>query len=295
MIIFEQLMTGVLLGSQYALISIGLALLFGVMRVTNVAHGDLMTLGGYIALAIMVNWVPNQIAAILGTVLTMFMLGMLLDRSLFKRLRDRGQHAEGALDTSAIVLTLGLSIAISNGILAIWGPNYTRVQPLATGTVDVLGLLITKQRLLAGGIAVLVIAALFLFLRMAKLGLAIRAVSQNSATVRSLGINPDRIYMVTAGIAAALAGVAGVLLAPDFWLSPFMGFRFTVKAIVIVVMGGLGSVTGALIGSLVLGIAESLAVLTISSQFADTAGLLIMMLILLIRPAGLLGRQAAQI
>lgn len=286
--ILEQVLLGLLVGSQYALISVGLALLFGVMRITNVAHGDFVTLGGYLALSIAAYLVPNSLVAIPLAAATMFLFGALLDRVFLHGLRRQGRR----LDESAIVLTLGLSILLANGIAAVWGPNFTRTPPLLAGIVELFGLRIARQRLLAGGLAVGLLALLFLFLNRTRYGLAIRALQQSPMTVRALGIDTGHLYMLSFGIAAALAGAAGPLLAPVYWLFPFMGFRYTVKAIVIVVMGGLGSMSGALLGSLILGVAESLAVLLISAQFADAVGLLVMVSILLIRPAGLLSREA---
>lgn len=286
-VIGEQILIGMILGTQYALISVGLALLYGALRVTNVAHGDLVTLGGYIALSFTTLLIPSPLLAIPVAMAAVFIVGVLLDRLLLRTLRRQ----ERMVNESVIVLTLGLSILLSNAILALYGPDYTRPEGLLSGSSQVFGLRVGNQRLLTSAIAVFLLIALFIFLKRSKLGLAIRAISQDPMTTRALGINANRIYMLTFGIAGALAGAAGTLIAPVYWLFPSMGFNYTVKGIVIIIMGGMGNMLGALLGSLLLGVTEALAILFLPSQFKDAIGLLIMVSVLLIRPQGLLGQK----
>ncbi|HTZ35886.1 MAG TPA: branched-chain amino acid ABC transporter permease [Stellaceae bacterium] len=286
--IAEFLILGIVLAGIYALFSVGLTLIFGVLDVINTAHGEFFAVGGYLAFAaIVLLHLPAPVGIAAGT-LGAFLLGLAVYPLLIAPLRRRlGRRPQGPL---FLVLTLGLSTFMQSSLLAIAGGDYLRVPPYLGGMLDLGFTDVSYQRLLILGVAVVALAALFLFLRFHRVGMAVRAVALNPEAAQSVGINLARVFTLTLGLGLGLAGLAGALIAPLFNVYPAVGFPLTIKAFAITILGGLGNLPGALAASVVVAVVESLSVLVISSQWQSIIAFAVMILVLLVRPQGLLGR-----
>ena len=254
----QSLVSGVLTGSLYAMIGVGLTVVFGVMRIINLAHGDLVMLGMYGAFWSHVLWRIDPFVSLLLWVPLMFLGGMLIYRFLLRSIIPGGE-------LNTLLYTAGLSLLIANLALFSWTGDYRTIKlPYA-------------------------IPPLYLFLARTDLGRAIRATSQNAEAAALMGIDVGRVAMVTFGLGSALAGAAGVLLGPSLYLYPTVGEILIAKCFVIVVLGGLGSVAGAIAGGILLGLVESLGAVYVSVAYKDTIGFVIFLLVLLFRPSGLFG------
>lgn len=285
---YVQVVTiGIVNGSIYALIGLGLALIFGVMRIVNVAHGELVTVGAYTSLFLGTALSPNPLVTIVPTILVGFFLGLAIDKGLFLQLRRGGEWET----SSTMVLALGISTTLANLMLIIWGANYLEGIALIKGTVPLFGMQFSGQRLLTAGICIILVIALFAFLKWTKTGRAIRAISQNPVAAQALGVDQNQIYGITFGVSTALAAAAGSLVASIFYIYPYLGLPYLMKAFIITVLGGLGSLPGALLASFVLGIAESVGVAVIGAEYKGIIGLALMVVVLVFRPSGLLGKK----
>ena len=281
------LLLGILISGIYALFAIGLTLLFGVMDIVNVAHGELFTIGGYLAFLGVALLVLHPVLALGGVIVGSLAIGLgvyfLAIRPLHNRL---GRRPKAPV---YLVLTLGLSILLQNIMLAIAGGNYKIVPSFVLGTSNFFNLVfVSRYRVVVFFTAMAVISALFLFLKYTKTGLSIRAVKDNPAAAQAIGIRVDHVYMITFGLVGILSGISGALLTPIYRVFPTVGALLTIKAFAIVILGGMGNMFGALIGSFVIGISESLAVMFISSDWKDLVAFAMMILILIIRPSGIL-------
>jgi branched-chain amino acid transport system permease protein len=279
----QSAVSGVLTGSLYAMIGVGLTVVFGVMRIINLAHGDLVMLGMYGAFWGLALWRLDPFVSILLWVPLLFLGGMLIYRFLLKAIIPGGE-------LNTLLYTAGLSLLIANLALFVWTGDYRTIKlRYAVSPMRPFGIAVPIPLALAFGLAILITAGLYLFLARTDLGRAIRATSQNPEAAALMGVNVDRISMVTFGLGSALAGAAGVLLAPSLYLYPTVGEILIVKCFVIVVLGGLGSVVGAISGGVLLGLVESLGAVYVSVAYKDTIGFVLFMLVLLFRPSGLFG------
>jgi branched-chain amino acid transport system permease protein len=290
--LLEFLIQGVVLGGLYALFAVGLSLIFGVLDVVNVAHGEFFAIGGYLAFtAVVLLHLPGAMG-ILGAAVGTFFLGLCVYPLLIAPLKRRlGGRPQGPL---YLVLTLGLSTFLQSSLLAIAGGDYLRVPPQVSGILDLGVTAVSFQRLLVLGVAALLLTALFAFLRFHPEGLAVRAVSQNPDAAQAMGINLPRIFTFTLALGVALAGVGGALMAPLFNVYPAVGFPLTIKAFAITILGGMGNPAGALVASFVISIAESLSVMVIPSQWQNLIAFAVMIVMLLLRPRGLFGRAVSR-
>ena len=270
----------------------GLSLIFGVLDVINVAHGEFFAIGGYLAFgAVVLLHLPGALG-VLGAAVGTFLLGLCVYPLLIAPLKRRlGGRPQGPL---YLVLTLGLSTFLQSSLLAIAGGDYLRVPPQLTGILDLGVTAVSYQRLLVLGVAALLLGGLFAFLRFHPEGLAVRAVSQNPDAAQSMGINLPRIFALTLALGVALAGVGGALMAPLFNVYPAVGFPLTIKAFAITILGGMGNPVGALVASFVISIAESLSVMVMPSQWQNLIAFAVMIVMLLIRPRGLFGRSVSR-
>ena len=290
--LLEFLIQGVVLGGLYALFAVGLSLIFGVLDVVNVAHGEFFAIGGYLAFAAVVLLHLPGAMGILGAAVGTFLLGLSVYPLLIAPLkRHLGGRPQGPL---YLVLTLGLSTFLQSSLLAIAGGDYLRVPPQVSGILDLGVTAVSFQRLLVLGVAALLLTALFAFLRFHPEGLAVRAVSQNPDAAQAMGINLPRIFAFTLALGVTLAGVGGALMAPLFNVYPAVGFPLTIKAFAITILGGMGNPAGALVASFVISIAESLSVMVIPSQWQNLIAFAVMIVMLLLRPRGLFGRAVSR-
>jgi branched-chain amino acid transport system permease protein len=279
----QSVVSGVLTGSLYAMIGVGLTVVFGVMRIINLAHGDLVMLGMYGAFWGLALWRLDPFVSILLWVPLMFLGGTLIYRFLLKTIIPGGE-------LNTLLYTAGLSLLIANLALFVWSGDYRTIKlRYALSPMRPFGIAVPVPLALAFGLAIFITAGLYLFLARTDMGRAIRATSQNPEAAALMGVNVDRISMVTFGLGSALAGAAGVLLAPSLYLYPTVGEILIAKCFVIVVLGGLGSVAGAISGGVLLGLVESLGAVYVSVAYKDTIGFVLFMLVLLFRPSGLFG------
>jgi branched-chain amino acid transport system permease protein len=219
-----------------------------------------------------------------------FLLGLAFYALLLAPLGRRlGRRPPGPV---YLVLTLGLSTFLQSSLLALAGGDYLRVPPLVGGILDLGLTAVSHQRLLVLGLALALLAGLFLFLRFHREGRAVRAVAQNAAAAQALGINLPRTLALTVGLGTALAGAGGAAMAPLFNVYPTVGFPLTIKAFAITILGGMGSLPGALLASFAVSLTEALSVLVLPSQWQSLIAFLVMIGVLLVRPQGLLGRSA---
>lgn len=281
---FQQLFNGIVIGSIYALIAIGLSLIFGVMKVINFAHGELYMLGAYVTFFGCQFLGLHPLISMLLAMLIIFTFGMLIERSSIYYIRKRRSP-----DLHYILLTFGLSIFLMNVALVLWGPIYRKSPPILTGVVTIFGVTQSYQRLLTIFISLAIILVLHLYLQKTKMGWAMRASAQNLDAAMLMGINVNRVYTISFGLGSALSAAAGSLISSFFYIYPTMGMVPVLKAFVVTIFGGLGSIPGAFFGGFVIGIAECLAAAYVSSAYKDAVGYIIMVAILILMPSGLKG------
>ena len=278
----EQIVNGTMIGSIYVLVALGMVLIFGVMQVLNCAHGVLFMAGGYVCHFAFFKLTGSYPASIALSMMALAALGIVLEQAVFRPLRDNIQMQ--------MVASLGLILVIQNGVVALWGPNALQMRVPTAETIVRLGSLsFTVQHFVIIGTVTATVILLQLFLTRSRLGTAIRATSQNADAARVVGIDTNRIFLLTFVIASALAALGGALLGPLFLIFPQMGDLPLLKALTAIVLGGMGSVPGAVIGGLAIGIVESVSTLFIPTDFRDTVVFGLLILILLVRPWGLFG------
>lgn len=276
---------GLLIGIVYALIALGLTIIFGVMRVVNFAHGEMVVIGMYAgyglwSATLLPLWLLAPVAGAL-----LFIIGYALQRGIVNFFIDRPQHAQFILFISFALIITGLH-------LVLFGPDPRPIQDPVTMESYSLGILrLDKVRVQAAVTALAMITALVLFLRYATLGRSIRAAADNLIGAQVIGIGVRRVYAITAGIGMACAGVAGALVAPMFDTQPFLATDFTLIAFIIVIVGGLGSLSGALLGGILIGLAEALAALMFSPALKTIFSYALLVFVLLLRPNGLFGER----
>ena len=286
--ILEFAIQGIVLGGLYALFAVGLTLIFGVLDVINVAHGEFFAVGGYVAFAAIVLLHLPAAAGIAAAAVGAFLLGLAVYLLLIAPMRRRlGSRPQGPL---YLVLTLGLSTFLQSSLLAVAGGDYFRVPPHVGGIVDLAVTAVSYQRVLVLVVAALLLGGLFAFLRWHREGLAVRAVAENPDAAQAMGIDLARIFALTLALGAALAGVGGALMAPLFNVYPAVGFPLTIKAFAITILGGMGNLAGALLASFVVSLAEAFSVMVMPSEWQNAIAFAVMIGMLLIRPQGLLGR-----
>ncbi|PYM93860.1 MAG: branched-chain amino acid ABC transporter permease [Candidatus Rokuibacteriota bacterium] len=277
----QVVVSGILAGALYAMVALGLALIFGVMRVINIAHGPLLMLGAYTTFFIYQALGLNPYLTVPITMLVLFILGALLQRTLVYRVVD-------APELSSLLLTFGISIALVNLAQLAFTSNLRTVE-YVTGSYTLGPLAFSKSRLIAFVVAAALAGLVFLFLQRTRLGKAIRATSQSREVAMVCGVDVQRIHRITFGIAAALAGAGGALVSVIVAIQPEMGQIWTFKSFLVIVLGGAGNYPGALLGGVLLGLVEQLASLFLTTQLSEAVAYILLVLILLVRPTGLLG------
>lgn len=291
--LIEQVINGLIIGVFYALSALGLAIIFGVLRIVNFAHGELYMMGGF-AYYVLVSaiGIPPQLGVPLAAAL-LFACGMAIESSI---IRPIYQGKVDRADEYAIMITFGMAIMLQNLALAVFGPWTNRVEPIIRGRVTIGELIVSGDRLAAAGVGIVLIVLVLYVLHRTWLGKAVRAVSQDRGTAAVVGVNVTQASMMAFGVGAALAGAAGALMGPVFLVYPSMGVIPAIKAYVVIVLGGLGSLWGAIVGALILGVVENLATVLIPDTtralaYKDAYGLALLILILLVRPQGLFGEK----
>lgn len=279
----QSIVSGLLTGSLYAMIGVGLTVIFGVMRIINMAHGEMVMLGMYGAFLSVTFLKIDPFLSIIVWFPIAFLLGALIYRFLLKNIVPAGE-------LNTLLYTAGLSLFIANLVLLIGTGDYRTIKlKYAVMPLRPFGIAVPIPLAIAFGMAILITIALYWFLIRTDTGRAIRATSQEPEAASLMGVNVDRTAIITFALGTALACGAGVLLAPSLYLYPTVGEILVAKCFVIVVLGGLGSVPGAIAGGLLLGVVESLGAVYVSVPYKDAIGFVMFLLVLLFRPSGLFG------
>lgn len=283
-LLLQQLFNGIMLGSTYAIVALGLTLVYGILQIPNFAHGHMYMLGAYVCLFLMGVLGFGYWPALIAVAVIMSAAGVVLERLAYRPLMNQPPM-------SSFISALGALIVLENGVIALWGPQGQRIPNPYPDIFDVSGVTMSVQRVLVIGIAFLLIVLVQLFIKKTKVGSTIEAVAQNPEGAKLVGINVKRVSSLTFAISTGLAALAACLVAPIFILSPSMGALLGMKAFVIVILGGLGSVPGAILGGLILGLIEALGGGYLSSAYKDVFGFGALVLILAIKPLGLFGKE----
>jgi branched-chain amino acid transport system permease protein len=279
----QAVVNGLLIGGIYALVSIGVSLIFGVVKIVNFAQGEFVMIGMYISFFLATYLGMDPLLSLVISMPVLFVIGALLQHFLIRRVLGLG-------DMPQIFLTFALSMLLLNLALLLFTANYRTVQTPYTDAAIHLGeVYVPVAKLIAFVLAMVLSAALWVFLRTTDLGKAMRAAAQNRDVAMLMGINPDRVFAVAVGIALALAGAAGSLLTPFYPVYPLVGQVFVLMAFVAVVLGTLGNITGALIASLMMGVAESLGIQFVGADSGLIVVFMMLLLTLAVRPSGLVG------
>jgi branched-chain amino acid transport system permease protein len=291
--VFVQVANGAVIGIIYALIAVGVTLIFSILKIVNFAHGDLYMLGGYCAYYIITLLGVPPLAAMFMSMAALFVLAIVLERLLLTPLYDDATERK---DEYGLIVTFGLAFFLRNIAVIAFGPFPLKPPSFIPGVQRFGGLVVTNDRLFAGGVGIVLILALLYFMHRTIWGQALDAVSQSRDSAAIVGINARRFNSVAFGIGAALAAAAGALIAPIFSLAPDMGVLPNIHAFVIVILGGMGSVVGSILAGILLGLTENLFTAyfpdpTRALAYTNAFGLLVLMIVLLFRPQGFFGRR----
>jgi branched-chain amino acid transport system permease protein len=284
----QLIVNGLLLGGVLALSALGFNIIFGVMRVVNLAHGDLVVIAALTCAVAYAHWHINPLLLLPFTALGGFVIGAAIQRFLLRRLPAEVASAEA----SSLTLTFGLSYFLAGAGLAIFGGQFKSV-PYLTGAIQIGAVSIPQARLLAFVAAIAIAALLGVFLRYTTIGRAIRATSMNLDGALACGVDVETVRTISFGLGSAVAAASGTLLSYIYTFNPQSGIPITISAFAVIAIGGLGSYTGVLLGALVLGFAQAFASYYAGATLADAAPYVIFVLVMLLLPQGLMGRRAA--
>ncbi|MFZ1059968.1 MAG: branched-chain amino acid ABC transporter permease [Candidatus Rokuibacteriota bacterium] len=286
-LVVDIVVGGLITGGIYALVALGLNLQYGLMRVLNVAHGEFLMMGAYLTYSLHTAWGVNPLLTLLITGPASFGAGLVLHRLLYARVLV-GEAAE-ALESRSLLLSFGLLFVLQNAALLLWSADLKGYSYLAV-PLHFLGSVFPANRLVAAAVALAVSLAFYVFLQQSFLGKAIRALMQDPEGAQLAGINLSRVHGLCFGIGIAMSAVTGSLISMLFELTPFIGLPYTVTALVVVILGGLGNVVGSLLGGLILGLVETASVYLAASDIRLIASYAVLSLILILKPSGLFGR-----
>jgi branched-chain amino acid transport system permease protein len=281
----QQVLNGLTLGGVYCLVALGLTLVYGILHVPNFAHGAFYMAGAYVAFFLVTRLGLGYWAALAGAAAAVALISVLSERLVFHPLRN-------APYLHHMIASIGILLFLESGAQAIWGADFHRMDTPYNGILSFGGVILPAQRLLIIGAAFLLVALLQLFLKKTVTGATIVALAQNREGAALVGIDANRVAMLTFAIAGALAGMAAVLYAPINLVYTSMGHLVITKAFVIIVLGGMGSVPGAIVGGLIIGFAEAFGAFYISTDYKDIIAFALLVLILSLRPQGLFQKGA---
>ncbi len=284
----QSLVFGLLVGALYGLAAAGLSLVFGVMRVLNVAHGELLMLGGYGSFWLFNLGGVDPYVSLLLVGPALFLVGVGLHLGLFRPLM---RFDEETKIKNSLLIGFGLALVLQNLAIRLWTADERGITTAYSGAVARLGgINVPLDRLANLGLAVAAIVGLHLFLTRSYMGKGIRATAEDWQAATLVGIDIRRTYLLAFALGTALAGVAGTLVTVGYAITPAIGLEWTLKALIVVVLAGLGSVFGTFVGGLLLGAAEAASVLFVGGAYREVVGLVLFVVVLLVRPAGLFGR-----
>jgi branched-chain amino acid transport system permease protein len=286
-LLLDIVIGGLTTGGIYALVALGLNLQYGLMRVLNVAHGEFLMVGAYLTYSMHTGWGLNPLLTLLVTGPVAFGAGLLLHRLLYARILAGGE-AE-TLESRSLLLSFGLLFVLQNTALLLWSADLRGYSYLAV-PLRVLGTVFPANRVVAAAVALALSLAFYAFLRWSLTGRAIRALMQEPEGARLVGINLPRLHALCFGAGIAMSAVTGSLISMLFELTPFIGLPYTVTALVVVILGGLGNVLGSLLGGLLLGLVETAGVYLAASDIRVITSYAVLSLVLILKPSGLFGR-----
>jgi len=279
----QALTNGLMLGASYILMALGFTMIFGVLRIVNFAHGEFYMLGAFVVFVAMTQLQVNYFVAVPIAIAAVALLGIATEEILFRRFRDK--------EMEGMIAALGLSILIQNLSLGVWGPYDLSVPSVFTGVYQIGTFFYPTERIVVVLLSVCLMSGFYIFLKHTKLGLAIRAIAQDTEIARAQGMRVQRLYPFAFAVGAGLAAAAGAIIGPIFALNPWVGTMPMMKAFIVVVLGGIGSLPGAFLGGLILGVAESFVSTYGGKAMADMLGFILVICILLFKPSGLLGQS----
>lgn len=282
-ILFQTIINGIMLGSIYAMVALGLALIYGILEIPNFAHGTLYMLGAYIAYQLIISLGFSYWVALFCSAAVLFLIGMFIERIAFRPLYTQPM-------INSFIVAVGLILMLENGVQAIWGPAFKRFPGASSSVFHLLNITITAQRVIVIVTAVVLIIALHFFIRHTRLGSAIEATSQNRKGAQLMGINVSMVGGMTFGLGTALAAVAACLVAPVLLIYPTMGGPVIAMAFVIIILGGMGSFLGAVVGGYIIGLAETLFACYVTTDYVEALIFGILVLVLSVKPTGLFGK-----
>jgi branched-chain amino acid transport system permease protein len=287
-VVAQNIIFGLFVGGNYGVAAAGLSLVFGVLRVLNVAHGELLMLGGYISFWMFALFTLDPFVSIVLSAPLLLLLGLVLHRGLFVFVERLDEETR---IKNSLLVSFGLGLVIQNLAQFAWTADERSVNTVyAGGSFILLGLVFPYTRLLSLGIGCLALVVLDQALRRTYLGKAIRATAEDWRAAALAGINIRRTYLITFAIGAALAGIAGSLVSVASSIAPSLGAAWTLKALVVIVLAGMGSIFGAFAAGLLLGAAEAVSTFVLGSTYREVVGLVLFLVVLLVRPQGLFGR-----
>lgn len=282
----QILINGILLGGLYAVMALGLALVWGVLNIVNLAHGAFIMLGAYVSWHLYTYAHIDPFLGLPITAVVMFVVGYALQRGLLNLVVRAPMF-------NTLLITFGLEVVLTYLAQLAFSADFRTINPSYAGdSIQFGAIVLPLARLMAFGVAIVLTVAMWLFLLHTKLGRAIRATAQNLVAARLYGVEPRHLYAVTFGIGIGLAGAAGGLYGTVSQINPYIGATLTAKSFAIAIIGGLDNPLGVIVGGLFLGIVESLTALYIGPTFADVASFGVLVLVLIVRPSGLLGKTA---
>jgi branched-chain amino acid transport system permease protein len=295
---FQQLTNGLAVGSIYALIALGYTMVYGVLKLINFAHGDLFTIGAYLGMTLLASFALHEtIGPFIGLVVLALMvmglvaiLGAIVERTAYRPLRESPR-------LSAVVSALGASIFLQNAVMLIYGARF-QVYPedlIPETAIDLFGLYVPLVRILVLAASLVLMAALYTFIQKTRIGTAIRAAAIDQDAARLMGIDVTRVILLVFLIGPALGGAAGLMVGLQYGQINFtMGWTYGMKAFTAAILGGIGNIPGAMLGGLLLGVIEAMGSAYISIAWKDAIAFFVLILILIVRPTGLLGERVAE-
>jgi len=280
----QQVLNGIMLGSVYSLVALGLTLEYGILHIPNFAHGVLYMAGAYVTFLLATAVGLNFWLAMLIAMIVLGLIGILIERLVYRPLMLESH-------LSSFIAAIGLIFIFVDGALNIFGPDFKRFPPTHTQVFHILGVTITLQRIIIIGVTVILIVLLHLFIKKTIMGATIEATAQDREGAQLMGINVKRVRMIVFALGSALAAAAAALIAPIHLVHPGMGGPVILKAFVIIILGGMGSMPGAIIGGFIMGLVESLSGGYISTSYNEVFAFGVLVIVLTIRPTGLFGAK----
>ncbi len=283
--LLQAIVNGILYGAVYATIGIGFSLVWGVMNIINVAHGSFIMIGAYLSYTLFAVYHIDPFLSIPVVMLVLFLIAYAIQKYVLNLV------VRGSVFIT-LTFTFGLQILIANICLLIWSADFHSVKlSYSSLSFQIGNVIIPYVRLGIFLVAILLTLLFYLFMRKTKIGIAINATALNLEGAKTVGIDVGNIYAITFGVSAALAGAAGALISPIMSINPFVGGNLVGKAFVVAILGGLGSTVGALVGGLVLGLVETVGTIFISSSYQELLGFVVLVLVLIFRPQGIMGKR----